>query len=166
MKSTLTKFSFAKLCVVSLFFAASGFAAIACGGDDTAQTTTTGTGGTAGGGTGGSAGASGSGTGGSAGSSGGGTGGEAGTSAGGGGGTGGAGGTMSDGGAGSSGAGGGDGGVAMGKRKQAFAIVAAGNQSKSTNYTLISTNSQGPGMNGSSKSTNYRLNLGVVGATQ
>jgi hypothetical protein len=165
MKSTLTKFSFAKLCVVSLFCTASGFAAIACGGDDNAQTTTTNAGGSAGDmGTGGSAG---SGTGGTAGSAGSGTGGSAGDT--GTGGTGGSGGSaMPDGGGtgGTGGAGGGDGGVAMGKKKQAFAIVAAGNQSKSTNYTLISTMSQGPGMNGSSKSTNFRLNLGVVGATQ
>jgi hypothetical protein len=173
MKSSLIRFSFARVCVVSMFFAASGLAANACGGDDNAQTTTTGTAGTAGdvgtGGTAGSGGSAGSGTGGTAGSgggAGGGTGGSAGAGTGGTAGSGGTGGTVSDGGAGSTGADAGEGGVAMGKKTQAFAIVSAGNVSKSANYTLVSTMSQGPGMNGSSKSTNFRLNLGVVGATQ
>ncbi len=54
----------------------------------------------------------------------------------------------------------------MAKGHKALAIVSAGNVSKSQNYTLISTMGQGATMNGSSKSQNYRLNLGVVGASQ
>ncbi len=44
-------------------------------------------------------------------------------------------------------------------------LVSGGTVMNSTNYRLILTTGQGPGGNGVSKSTNYRLNGGLVGAT-
>jgi len=45
-------------------------------------------------------------------------------------------------------------------------LVSGGSVMTSSNYRLILTTGQGPGANGTSTSTNYRLRTGVVGVTQ
>ena len=45
-------------------------------------------------------------------------------------------------------------------------MMSGGNVMSSTNYKLILSTGQGPGGNGVMTSTTYRLNGGLVGATQ
>ena len=50
--------------------------------------------------------------------------------------------------------------------KTAMGLTSGGAVSHSPNYTLIGTLAQSPGGNNTSKSTNYQIRGGVVGATQ
>ncbi len=47
-----------------------------------------------------------------------------------------------------------------------LAVVAGGNVMTSTNYRLVLTTGEGPGGNAAATSTNYRLQGGLVGATE
>ena len=62
--------------------------------------------------------------------------------------------------------GGGDGGPGMFAAFGASALVSGGQVSHSANYTLVGSLGQSPGGNNTSKSPNFQLRGGVVGATQ